>query len=692
MSGFGGEGYGTGSYGLGTTSSVTPGVVSLLSMSFVDYKTVDLLFDQPVTPSLADINISGAGGAVSIISYVSPVSVRVSVSGSYYGELVTAVVSGVSGAASAFGHGHAASMSASLSGADEVDLLLSEDFSGSDLSLLSNYGLNLSLPHLAEFTGVISSTTLEVTLSTTDLSKPIIPYDVVAGRIETYSGSVNGLAPLTLNNSLSYRATFQSPEDGFYSISNGSFNITFEVLGNTVVYGGVSYSRDTDLVVLYNSGPDSVTIGNSTVPYVSVSSGILPVTSDNHVITPGAIGVTILQTTLISSRGDSAFDLIAPFDGISDTTNYLSEIRLDHGPLVRGYGDGTPATPSDVSVYLNGEEIGVYSVNPYDSRITLITPIPKVDPLSSDELVVEYSWMPWISLPFHLGTPGCVLTKMDRPHARGLYTARFNDSPSLAWPSGRAGIHTDNARFLFTTQLGFGFQTKRAGMEGRSWIRYDGGTDLIGSNSLGSMDLGSSSLVSSTEPLHDFIPETVELKTWGNKIYLSRNGKFAAWIYKVELDGERVDYTFDEDGQVITLDYLELTGRHNVTVTFAQARVASPDYLRNTGELEEILAHGSTCNPQDNILYEERVPRYDEEVPLDLGRDDQVDLQLDQVADSQAYGKERSHIGGVLNLTSLNDKDVLNYGTTLPVGHPTEVIDIVIIDTATNSVVQIGLV
>lgn len=63
------------------------------------------------------------------------------------------------------------------------------------------------------------------------------------------------------------------------------------------------------------------------------------------------------------------------------------------GPLVKGWGDATPATKNDVEVRVNGVPVEVESVNPYIGEIVLTIPIPLMPP-GTMTVEVDYIWFP----------------------------------------------------------------------------------------------------------------------------------------------------------------------------------------------------------------------------------------------------------------------------------------------------------
>ncbi|MEL7343104.1 MAG: hypothetical protein AAGM67_21650, partial [Bacteroidota bacterium] len=102
----------------------------------------------------------------------------------------------------------------------------------------------------------------------------------------------------------------------------------------------------------------------------------------------------------------------------------------EKGPLVKGWGDATPATKNDVEVRVNGVPVDVKEVNPYIGEITLEVPIP-LAPAGTNTVEVDYKWFanPTFEMA-GLNTPGLVLNKWD--FYNGLSTTgRFPFSVTL---------------------------------------------------------------------------------------------------------------------------------------------------------------------------------------------------------------------------------------------------------------------
>lgn len=115
--------------------------------------------------------------------------------------------------------------------------------------------------------------------------------------------------------------------------------------------------------------------------------------------------------TVFSAAWNFLHNQTAPFVGSG--ANAKDFLLTSKGPLVKGWGDATPATKQDVVVYVNGVPIEVESVNPYYGKIFLTIPIPLMPPGTMD-VTVDYIWFPSpIMALAGLNTLGLVLNKYD---------------------------------------------------------------------------------------------------------------------------------------------------------------------------------------------------------------------------------------------------------------------------------------
>lgn len=91
-------------------------------------------------------------------------------------------------------------------------------------------------------------------------------------------------------------------------------------------------------------------------------------------------------------------------------------VLTKRGPLVKGWGDATPATKQDVSLEVNGTPVEVDSVNPYIGQIKTVIPIPLMPPSDPQaDVKLNYQWMNTPMMVMEgLNTFGLVFNKWDR--------------------------------------------------------------------------------------------------------------------------------------------------------------------------------------------------------------------------------------------------------------------------------------
>jgi hypothetical protein len=119
------------------------------------------------------------------------------------------------------------------------------------------------------------------------------------------------------------------------------------------------------------------------------------------------------STTVFSAAWNFMHDQVASFVGsaVLAKDHFLTQ----RGPLVKGWGDATPATEQDVTVEVNGTEVEVAEVNPYIGKVTMAVPVPLM-PVGEIGVAVDYKWFksPVMELA-GLNTEGLVLNKYDCP-------------------------------------------------------------------------------------------------------------------------------------------------------------------------------------------------------------------------------------------------------------------------------------
>ena len=115
--------------------------------------------------------------------------------------------------------------------------------------------------------------------------------------------------------------------------------------------------------------------------------------------------------TVFSAAWNFLHNQNAPFTGSAALTNAFALTKC--GPLVKGWGDATPATKQDVSLYVNDVAVEIASVNPYIGKIFPVIPIPLMPPGTMD-VAIDYIWFPCPIVEFAgLNTEGLVLNKFD---------------------------------------------------------------------------------------------------------------------------------------------------------------------------------------------------------------------------------------------------------------------------------------
>ena len=196
------------------------------------------------------------------------------------------------------------------------------------------------------------------------------------------------------------------------------------------------------------------------VPVVSASSALLdgvPTIAAGLRVTLGPIAAVTnfplssvqltASSTLFTSSWNFIHGLLSPFVG--SAANARTKVTTQRGPLVRDWGDWTPATVDDVEVRVNGVPVALASVNPYLGEITPVVPIPLTPP-GTTTVEVDYAWFPTPAFPVaELNTGGLVLNKWDLSvgqqsgvgspaplppgHPGAMETARFPYGVAL-WP------------------------------------------------------------------------------------------------------------------------------------------------------------------------------------------------------------------------------------------------------------------
>lgn len=126
------------------------------------------------------------------------------------------------------------------------------------------------------------------------------------------------------------------------------------------------------------------------------------------------------STTLFTSAWNFIHGLPATFTGSTVLTR--DKIKTRYGPLVRGWGDNTPATKKDVTVSLDGGVIPLSGVNPYIGEIYPAIPIP-LAAAGTFTVEIDYIWFMNPAMEMvGLNTRGLTLNTWDRStgHTAGV--------------------------------------------------------------------------------------------------------------------------------------------------------------------------------------------------------------------------------------------------------------------------------
>lgn len=165
------------------------------------------------------------------------------------------------------------------------------------------------------------------------------------------------------------------------------------------------------------------------------------------------------STTVYSAAWNFVHEVSTTFTG--SATLAKDTFLTRRGPLVKGWGDATPATKEDVTVEVNGTAVAVAEVNPYWGEVTLEVPVPLLpsgDPQAG--VSVDYKWFknPVMEMS-GLNTKGLVLNKYDCPKGHtdpafhGEQNQELPGSNFLAEPGKPKGA-VDQHRFPMSVVLG----------------------------------------------------------------------------------------------------------------------------------------------------------------------------------------------------------------------------------------------
>jgi len=141
------------------------------------------------------------------------------------------------------------------------------------------------------------------------------------------------------------------------------------------------------------------------------------------------VGVGLTATsTVFTSAWNFLHGLTETFTG----SGVLARDRVytKYGPLVKAWGDTTPATKNDVVLRVNGVPVPVASVNPYEGEVYPLVPIP-LTPVGTTTVEVDYKWFATPAFPLAgLNTRGLNLNAWSQ--AKGHTAGALNPLPSTS--------------------------------------------------------------------------------------------------------------------------------------------------------------------------------------------------------------------------------------------------------------------
>jgi len=236
--------------------------------------------------------------------------------------------------------------------------------------------------------------------------------------------------------------------------TNGSFSVDVPATWSTGTHtlSLVWNQKAATAALLLDGLPVAVTLLSNLDPTDDDGPGVTFLLLDAPTVVTGfqihAVEATSTYT-VFSEAWNFLHNHEASFTGSSaNTRDWLLTKR---GPLVKGWGDATPATKQDVTVSVNGSEVEVEKVNPYIGKVTLAVPIPLLPPGEID-VKVDYKWFatPMMELA-GLNTEGLILNKWDR--GRGHHDPAAHGEQNQDLPDHPKGA-PDTARFPMGVVLG----------------------------------------------------------------------------------------------------------------------------------------------------------------------------------------------------------------------------------------------
>ena len=203
----------------------------------------------------------------------------------------------------------------------------------------------------------------------------------------------------------------------YVRVTSGGYVVTIPQNWSSDIlsFGLVRNQQASTFTVLINGAPVASAAVASYTGIPTISQGAefqLDPLGNYNILNFPVLGLSFSSSqTVFSSAWNFLHGTSASFLGVAELAS--NSFKVQYGPLVKNWGDATPATKQDVVVRINGSEVEVADVNPYIGEITLATPVPLMPP-GSLSVEVDYQWMvsPIMEM-VGLNKKGVVLNKYD---------------------------------------------------------------------------------------------------------------------------------------------------------------------------------------------------------------------------------------------------------------------------------------
>lgn len=262
-----------------------------------------------------------------------------------------------------------------------------------------------------DFSNIHVGATLAI-LSGPNVTRPDATVQTPDGRLENYPGHyrVIGVLGFPIPTDTTARAyTTSGGLSGTATVSDGY------TLTDSTQNWGLATEGET---ITFTTGPNAGTYRLKTVLGASGGPiGEAGVSGTRVRISPSILRTKIRMTAEATGQW---YEVGVDRLGVQKVHYELDEVAVknpsntyiltNRGPLVKDWGDMTPATTNDVTATINGNPTAIVSVNPHNGRIVLADPFGW-----NDVVLVSYYWMASpVMVMSGLNQDGQVLNKWDR--------------------------------------------------------------------------------------------------------------------------------------------------------------------------------------------------------------------------------------------------------------------------------------